>query len=478
MSEISRPETRQLNPYSQLIEAVAQQARTTEIAPLYEGLADGVLAVNAVRSYLVNPLSVASQLIDSLPPQQARLNTPNLNATYQRLAGENNPTYNTFLQFVGDQASSEDTTQDSHQEAFFYLANLSLSQIAYEIGTFLTAQFLRDPDNDLAQIEQDLEGIFDFVLSREARPFAHAAMQLEREARETEHYSLGRVIEKVYKNPDPTYPEALQPHFTRDNQDAMLVLELPTANGESVVFMVGADGITNSGIDKEGIGTSQEIARAATIMLAREVQKMTEITPEQLYNAFKKINLILFEQTMNQRDRYVTVQDVDEEGHVRELTHLPSATLFAALLFPDRALWASVGDSYIEYAHGRKLHRLNIPDFDNSTGSIIMSLGLPSDYFDVGIENLLEQKMQTGDQITLHSDGIRPEIVEAMWDDLHSRKNLPPVPPQIQSRIALDIQRNTRHMPFQVQTIAGINGYLIPALELHDDALLATAVRK
>lgn len=459
----------------QLLQVITNRALTTDIGPLLAETfpnQSSRIAIEAVRSYKVNPLEEASNLITS------RLRKTNLALTYQRLVNANSPTLHAFLDFFADMVPNDPhATQSIHERAFTHLATLSLAEIGAEMGKFLADQLLTNPDINLVQTETSLESFFDFVLPEKARPYAHAAMAIEREARQTQYYTIGRALEKVYKIPNA--PENQQPHFTFANQDALLVLQLPIATGEEVLLMVGADGITLDGIDKTGIGHSQEVSHKAVLLLAQKVRRMTEVTPKKLADAFDDINREIWADIYPQQDRFLTQQTLDTQGNIIQIPLLPGSTLFAVALMPEQAVWSSVGDSSIVYDNQQQpLRRLNAAETDRRRGSLVNYIGRfpSSDISIVTLDNADTLDMHNGDTLLIHSDGIRAATLQELYEDAKALH--PEAFPQCLADAAIEVQKDNRLQPRITQTADETGWITIPIHELSDDACIAIARRK
>lgn len=456
---------------SQLLKAITSHALKTEVGSFLQEVFPTQptrIAIEAVRSYVVHPLHEASQIIDALP--QEAIDT---DANYQSLVLQNNPVFDAFLDFVGD-FTPPTASLPVQRVAFNRLNLMPLDEIGAEMGRFLADQFLTNTSANLAETERKLEGIFDFVLPKNALPYAHAAMSIERQARETEHYTLGRALENVYI--DPLKPEHEQPHFTYANQDALLILQLPTYHGEEVLLMVGADGITLDGIDMHDTGHSQEVSHQAVLLLAKKLRQMTEVTPKKLADAFEQVNREIYREFAAKANEFRTEEYIDDANRTQHAPMLPGSTLFATVLYPDKAVWAAVGDSYIACSNERPMRRMNSADAIKGTSMVTMFIGQNPDVFFVPIDNADSQPVNPGEPLIIHSDGIHASVVDMILEE--AKAFHPEATPQHLAWTAIEAQKDTNTKPKQTVTADNTYGIIIPTYQLKDDALIAIAKKK
>ena len=477
----SLPENQLLSSEArQLRQEILTRAQHTDIAALLQeayptGIPHERLITEVVRNYRVDPLAIASEMIHRLP--SGRLEKPALNVTYQNLlalSSPEKPIYTDFLAFVADHlpdpeqqtSTTQRTPEETQRQAFHKLTDFSFTRIAQEMDEYIVHLLFTQPDVDLIAYEKTLEGMFDFLLSHKAKPYLHAAMALEREARETTYFHIGRVSRTVYT--DPSHPIQEQPHFTFANQDAQLVLELPSANGP-IVVMVGADGISMEGVDRSGIGHSEEVSHYAVLRLAELLMSTPEITTHVLANAFTTVNSEVYEKYSAEHfTKLLTYHEIDEEIMPR----IPGTTLFAAVLKPNGALYCSVGDSYITKSTQAAHKQLNIPDSED--GLLTMHIGIDPEAFTITKGNVGSVHLQPGEHMSIHSDGITPKNLTIARDEaaLHPTQS-----EQHIANAAIEAQMDQETNGKVNRTFFGTPGIFLPPYTLRDDASIIIAQR-
>ena len=304
------------------------------------------MAVQAVRTGLINPFEIADTLIaDTLGSRGQHLDPTNLRLKYHMLLNDHHhELYGDFLGFVKSAMEEQrDGAEISREEEVFMRLGMyaNSADIYHLVRSYLVHKTISEPGEVNTTIEH-MRDFYRFLFSEKALRYIHAAQTLDDHAHITPYYVLGRATEPAYQ--DFSLPVADRLHATTQNQDAMVCLVL-TVGGQKVTLIGVADGISGSGLKPDYTRNSQIASSATVRLLAYHLQQMKEpLIPESLQRAFAQVNADIWADNEAAKTDYISYPD-DSSG--QRVYSTPSTTLCAMLLSEHQAIVGSVGDSYL-----------------------------------------------------------------------------------------------------------------------------------